>query len=442
MVIIGADATQAEREFIQVQVAAAAAAAKVKIATKVSEEGQKHWNGVIREGLVLLREIGRGNWTRVPGSASLFIQRLNDQLPFLKSLLNPLTAAFAALVTVAVVGLIKMTEHFRTIQASATALDNIVGGVSNTFKYMGDAAEESSKKLQKLNFWLEHFHDTNETIASQADERIEQMKAEFEWQQKIADKQGQTPEQKNAAEIAEQKKEEQVLADARTDAFTDMNNKEKAAKKAGIAGADEFTEANSKDSEARRAAAKGIYDSVGEQYRANYGSPGARTANDPSKDEKFKVKGADGKELEISLNEATKANTEASRRSQSYNDRKQKRDEDATKTQRDADKAKQVYEETKKKDDKALLALHNQEKYGADFAKSAETKGGHNRLERGHVNSLQQIGAYANPAQVQMVDISKRQLSYLKGIHDTLNGKGGHKSSTATGVNYGDGPHH
>lgn len=51
--------------------------------------------GALREALVLIREISRGNWTRVPGSASILVSRLGA----LKYILNPvvgITAAIAA----------------------------------------------------------------------------------------------------------------------------------------------------------------------------------------------------------------------------------------------------------------------------------------------------------------------------------------------------------
>lgn len=51
--------------------------------------------GAMQEALVLIREISRGNWTRVPGSASLLVSKLGA----LKYILNPIvgiTAAVAA----------------------------------------------------------------------------------------------------------------------------------------------------------------------------------------------------------------------------------------------------------------------------------------------------------------------------------------------------------
>lgn len=169
-----------------------------KVAAKVQEEAKKQtsgfhgWNGVIREGLVLLREIGRGNWTRVPGSFSLFVQQLNNKIPFLKALLNPLTAAFVVLGAVSIGVLVKLVENFRKAQEETKILNNIVGGASTTFEYMADAIDKSVEKLQKLNEFLLHIRDSHETLASQTDERLKQMREEFEWQQKIADAKGQT----------------------------------------------------------------------------------------------------------------------------------------------------------------------------------------------------------------------------------------------------------
>src|SRR2546421_950898 len=50
-------------------------------------------SGAMREALVLIREIGRGNWTRVPGSFSILLQRAGA----LKYILHPLTGIVVGL---------------------------------------------------------------------------------------------------------------------------------------------------------------------------------------------------------------------------------------------------------------------------------------------------------------------------------------------------------
>src|SRR6266516_566507 len=62
-------------------------------------------SGAIRETLVLLREIGRGNWSRVPGSFSILVQ----QLGLLRFLMNPITLALVAL-GAGFYGLYKLSE--------------------------------------------------------------------------------------------------------------------------------------------------------------------------------------------------------------------------------------------------------------------------------------------------------------------------------------------
>lgn len=75
MAIIGADAEPMRRELAAVQRMANQAGAGIRsgLAGGGGHGGQ---SGIIRESIVMLREISAGNWTRVPGSFSILLQRL------------------------------------------------------------------------------------------------------------------------------------------------------------------------------------------------------------------------------------------------------------------------------------------------------------------------------------------------------------------------------
>lgn len=77
MAIIGADSTPMKRELQAVQRMARDAGVNIQRGISGgSSGGHGGQSGVIRESVVLLREISRGNWTRVPGSVSILLQRM------------------------------------------------------------------------------------------------------------------------------------------------------------------------------------------------------------------------------------------------------------------------------------------------------------------------------------------------------------------------------
>src|SRR5579872_7239684 len=62
-----------------------------------TEQAGKVSSGSMRELLVVLREIGRGNWTRVPGSITILMQRMGlDLVKIFLSIPGLITAAGVA----------------------------------------------------------------------------------------------------------------------------------------------------------------------------------------------------------------------------------------------------------------------------------------------------------------------------------------------------------
>jgi len=87
MAIIGANSQPMQRELVAVQRMAQQAGVNI---TRGLENGGGHGgkSGAIRESIVMLREIGRGNWSRVPGSFSILLQQMG--------VLNKLTGSTAS----------------------------------------------------------------------------------------------------------------------------------------------------------------------------------------------------------------------------------------------------------------------------------------------------------------------------------------------------------
>lgn len=96
MATIGADATKFNSVMSALPTTAAETGKKVNgaLAGGIQVSGDAHVkSGAMREALVLIRELSNGNFTRVPGSASLLIQ----QLGLLKYILNPIVGIIAGI---------------------------------------------------------------------------------------------------------------------------------------------------------------------------------------------------------------------------------------------------------------------------------------------------------------------------------------------------------
>lgn len=73
MAIIGGNSQPLQRELLAVQKMARQTGASLQ---RDLSGGHLGSSGIIRETLVLMRELSRGNWTRVPGSFSILLQRM------------------------------------------------------------------------------------------------------------------------------------------------------------------------------------------------------------------------------------------------------------------------------------------------------------------------------------------------------------------------------
>ena len=93
--------------------------------------------------------------------------------------------------------------------------------------------------------------------------------------------------------------------------------------------------------------------------------------------------------------------------------------ETAEEKQRQLDKA---VEQAKKDADKA-----RQDQISIDRLTAKEDRPEHEKatLIRGHVNALQAVGAYAQPGQVEMLDVAKRSEKHLAKIANAVDKTGG-----------------
>ena len=74
--VITADASQMAREFKQVEAISKRAGDNIQRNIAGASSAHMGSSGAIRETMVLMREMGRGNWSRVPGSLSILMGQL------------------------------------------------------------------------------------------------------------------------------------------------------------------------------------------------------------------------------------------------------------------------------------------------------------------------------------------------------------------------------
>jgi hypothetical protein len=413
MFTVGANNAQAIAAFSQTL---AAANAQGKIITQTLDSaagGQRHWNGVIREGLVLVREMSRGNWTRVPGSASLFVQRLNDQLPFLAAIATPLAGALLAVGAAAAylaLGLKKMADE-------AEKENKAIGTLPTLLNRTAEAMDAAAKRAEDYSDWLQKLSNHHDTLSESTEESLRLMREEFTLQQKLADERGQTPQNKAKAEIEQQKRELSFITDQLNKA------KEVAAHNLEVSNRKE-KEANNLDEEAHNKAERDNLKVLEDRMKEAGKAPGTGSViahavtgtlaqEEVNRLSKFAVA---QQEYNDALKNVSLHETLQRRKEKEAKDRK----EIAGQSQSDVDRLEKL---AKTKDADLGLA----EKYKSSIAEE-----GRKQLLRGHVNALQAIGAYTPPSQVTMVDIAKRSEKHLAAIAKAVakgGGSGGKKGT-------------
>ena len=163
-------------------------------------------NGVIRETIVIFREIGRGNWARIPGSFSLVLQYAGA----LRYLLNPIV------LTVAAIGggiyfwarhLLNSAEEVYKFSQSLTDIKGQFEQQAEAIKRQSDNLREAAKSAEEFHKWLKKLGEAHETLEQKTEDEVKALKSRFELEQKSADLHGQTEPQKEAAAQAERQKE-------------------------------------------------------------------------------------------------------------------------------------------------------------------------------------------------------------------------------------------
>jgi len=421
-------------------------------------------NGILRESLVILREAGRGNWARIPGSISLLAQYMG----VLRFVLNPVTLLLLA----AGVAVYYLHKHVAELVKESKAMNDIFGENNRKFenaamaiKQEAENMKEAAKAAADFNAWLEKLGISQETLATLADEHVRAMKEEFDIQQEIAKQRGQTDQQSRVRQQAERRKElaeyEKDLAKATED---EANSKAKAtaaereyesflkSRQANDDPTSRLVEQARKldkiweqiDDKTRArmqalretASGKGVTEKVvnlgGEQGTVTLSVASqmqdARQELDALYNKYFGGLEVDGKKVRASAaeldyifaDEAAKARYNAKLQAdlaETEEQLKKELENYKTATTKDSETVKAL----KKKRDELVNTIDAHQKYDSQLLPGASHAVGGGRAD---VTERERIGAAGNQISVSLLDVSKQHLSVSKRILTAIQNKG------------------
>ena len=358
---------------------------------------------VFRELLVVFREIGRGNWARVPGSLSIIFTALGG----LTLLLSPLVIALAA---VALAGY-KVIKWSHDALSAQKALSTSTNELKGRYEALAGALQHAAERAQSFHDWLSRLGESHESIAQSAEEELKTMRERYSLQQQIAQQNGQTPKQRAQAELIQAQKERDYIeakiksqntlleADKRfaTRTETNANNPQAAA-----------------DLEGKQKAAKSANEIVAAArlaYVARFGSApdsdDQRFFHAGNKNDRLDVE-LNGKKLAITFAEAEQSASGLNAQVSAYTAKQKELNDSAENAKKAAERQSESLEKLQKLFDELGIKIKLDKEFIPQITDGAKSK-----IIHGHVNNLQAIGAFTSPAQIESV-------SQLKGIHHTL----------------------
>lgn len=403
--------------------------------------------GVLREVLVLVRELGAGNFRRAASSATILVQRLG----MLKVILNPVTgiivgmvAGFAAAYKLTGYLVDKLSglkvpafhpeyiaQHLQKLGMIAQEQQDINKEIERTKELYGSVAEEAGRVAERNKEAFEHQRKMNEYAEEEEMAHAKTGKQREAVRRKYSDLDLDLKEQERQTTIRNHEVEQKKLQEEST------------AKKAA---ADKIaTEVGSKESDENIARFRKAQSEDAQKYLDDV----AKNPNGTMRDKAIKaynavaLSGVSGSDLKA----AEKANAEEARRrikaAQDWEDEmwgrseKRKRMEELNKDAGSAAvRAAQIGITLPEEKARAAQQAVNDRAEAEAKLRAESAEAFHPKMVRGVVTSLQQVGAFGRDA--QQVDISKRMLHELKGIHDKIGKVGGEGSgfSGMAGVRY------
>jgi hypothetical protein len=242
-----AAAATAERVAAQARLASltstAAAAAHVANNMKMAHAAGLNFTVASREALVILREIGRGNWARVPGSISIMAQNLG------LGLIKVLTSVPGLVVIAAgAIGYFTL-KHIKTLNEQ---LDRTAKLMSEAFgdrsKSNAEAFKDSARAAADFNSWLQKLGISYDDLAQKTDLELAKLREQFQLMRELARLKGSSDTDERAAE-QKQRREELALLETNLKKAKEQVEADK--KTAAAANEDAFTGKDALDRKAR-----------------------------------------------------------------------------------------------------------------------------------------------------------------------------------------------
>ena len=184
--------------------------------------------GAMQELLVIFREIGRGNWSRVPGSVTLFAQRLGLLEKAISTnaatggIMLTTVGLLAGAIVAAGVAAYVTYRYFHGLAQAATDLNEALNGGKETLEKHDAAMMKSAEAAQAYRDWLKKLEEGHDSFSEAVMGAVKQMREEFEIRQKIASLNGQTNSQAQTARELQDQKELAVIERAKAQAEMDF----------------------------------------------------------------------------------------------------------------------------------------------------------------------------------------------------------------------------
>ncbi len=385
-------------------------------------------SGAMRESLVLLREISRGNWSRVPGSFSILVSQLN----LMKYLLNPITIGLVALGTAAFFA----AKHMFKMAEDARNLRDVMDLTKIKFTDQAEAMRRAAEQAQSFNDWLRNIRRSEEDLKTSVDETLKSMRERAKIERESASARGAGKSQLLGMDLAEAKKELEVLKEAEKAATKKMEADTKRARTAenisnnpNRAGeeknAREHEQQMGKIVDAIQAKMKTLnFFHLGEKDPYTGLRPFVKTR--PDDNAKIDVE-VDGKGFRMSLNEAKKK----------FGVLSEHVDRLARAQKEYADLVERMKHLTEKdKAEKENLTQKKKELEGRIANLNNEPEQMHRVLFRGSINSAQRLGAYAPQASTALVDESKKIHKEIQKLRGDVQGLGKGSGRSGKGVQF------
>jgi hypothetical protein len=391
-------------------------------------------SGAMRETLVLLREIGRGNWNRVPGSLSILL----GQLGLMKLLMNPITAAVLGLVA-------GFAAAYKLSQALVSRLSGL--------KLPDFHPEYIANHLKKVNQVHEMQVAINKEVQTQIDLHNSAAKAAERTAEATKEHFGHLRKMNEYAEEKELKlaKSERERAEIRSKysaAGLKLNSDEGAV---GVREKEAEAKALAAESEKHKRNAEAVLKNTPSKSEDENNLGRAKLMADEAQKylddlEKSKhsfwgkakeglirgynsvaLSGVSGKDLDA----AEKANKqEAARRIQAHRDAIEKTAQNDIAREAAKEMTKQAGDSGIKAAE-AFMSANDMKKVNAqknadeadDAAAKLEAQNAiKHSILHGSINTNQQHGAYASPAGTALVDVAKQTYIEIKGLRGDLKG--------------------